>query len=73
MINNNDFTYDHENFKTLPAFVKELHAKGMHYIPIVDPGISASEVPGSYPPYEKAIEMDILVKNATGQPFIGKV
>lgn len=73
MNNSNDFTYDHENFKDLPGFVKELHQRGMHYIPLVDPGISASEAPGTYPPYDKAIEMDILVKNSSGRPFIGKV
>ncbi|XP_057662919.1 lysosomal alpha-glucosidase-like [Diorhabda carinulata] len=69
----NDFTYDHNNFKELPSFVNELHLKGMHYIPLIDPGISASETPGSYPPYDVGMEMDIFVKNSTGLPFIGKV
>lgn len=73
MDNQNDFTYDKENYKGLPAFVKELHDKGMHYIPLIDPGVSASEKPGTYPPYDEGISMDIFVKNSSGQLFIGKV
>lgn len=73
MNNSNDFTYDHVNFKGLPAFIKELHKREMHYIPMVDPGISASELKGTYIPFDKGIEMDIFVKNSSGQPFIGKV
>lgn len=73
MDNQNDFTYDKENYKGLPAFVKELHDNGMHYIPLIDPGVSASEKPGTYPPYDEGISMDIFVRNSSGQPFIGKV
>nr|XP_022907549.1 lysosomal alpha-glucosidase-like [Onthophagus taurus] len=73
MNSSNDFTYDHENFKDLPQFVKELHEKGMHYVPLIDPGISASEIKGTYPPYDIGIAMNIFIKNSTGQPFIGKV
>lgn len=73
MNNSNDFTYDKNNFKELPAFVKELHDRNMHYIPLVDPGVSASEKANTYPPYDKGIEMDIFVKNFSNQPFIGKV
>ncbi|KAJ8974175.1 hypothetical protein NQ317_004852 [Molorchus minor] len=73
MNNSNDFTYDKENFKGLPEFVKELHTRGMHYIPLIDPGVSASEKPGTYPPYDIGITMDIFVKNSSEQPFIGKV
>lgn len=73
MNNSNDFTYDKENFRGLPEFVKDLHSRGMHYIPLIDPGVSASEVRGGYPPFDIGIKMDIFVKNSTGQPFIGKV
>lgn len=73
MDNRNDFTYDKVNFKGLPQFVKDLHAKGMHYIPLIDPGVSAGEKPGSYPPFDKGMAMDIFVKNSSGQPFTGKV
>lgn len=73
MNNNNDFTYDKKKFKDLPKFVKGLHERGMHYIPLVDPGVSASEKPGTYQPFDKGVEMDIFVKNSSGQLFIGKV
>jgi lysosomal alpha-glucosidase len=45
----------------------------MHYIPLIDPGISGSEKPGTYPPYDEGLQMDIFIKNATGLPFVGKV
>lgn len=73
MNNSNDFTYDKENFRGLPEFVKDLHSKGMHYIPIVDPGVSGSEKPGSYFPYDVGVKMNIFIKNSTDQIFIGKV
>lgn len=73
MNNSNDFTYDKEKFGDLPEFIKDLHARGMHYLPLIDAGVSASEVPGTYPPFDIGIKMDIFVKNYTGQPFIGKV
>lgn len=73
MNNSNDFTYDKTNFKDLPKFVEELHKNGMHYIPLIDPGISASEVKGSYVPFDKGLAMDIFVKNSSGLPFVGKV
>ncbi|XP_037294752.1 lysosomal alpha-glucosidase-like isoform X3 [Manduca sexta] len=73
MRNRNDFTYDKEKFAELPQFVNKIHSEGMHYMIIIDPGISASEKPGTYPPYDRGIEMDVFVKNNTNQPFIGKV
>ncbi|XP_023025858.2 lysosomal alpha-glucosidase [Leptinotarsa decemlineata] len=73
MNNSNDFTIDAVNYKGLSDFIDDLHSRGMHYIPLIDPGVSASEVPGSYLPYDVGIKMDIFVKNSTGQPFIGKV
>ncbi|KAL4706223.1 hypothetical protein ACJJTC_018407 [Scirpophaga incertulas] len=73
MKNANDFTYDEHNYKGLPEFVDELHREGMHYVVILDPGVSASEKPGTYPPYDRGIEMNIFVRNSTDQPFIGKV
>lgn len=46
-----DFTYDKVNFAGLPEFVKEIHDAGMKWVPIIDPAVSGSEAPGSYPPY----------------------
>ncbi|XP_015587531.1 lysosomal alpha-glucosidase [Cephus cinctus] len=74
MSNNNDFTYSEDNFKDLPKFIDELHTLGMHYIPLIDAGISAGEVNGTYPPYDEGLRMDIFIKDSeTNQPFVGKV
>ncbi|CAG9860741.1 unnamed protein product [Phyllotreta striolata] len=73
MDNNNDFTYDPVNYQHLPEFVEELHSNGMHYVVLIDPGVSASETPGSYPPYDVGIKMDVFVKDHNGKPFVGKV
>ena len=45
----------------------------MHYVPIIDPGISASEPPGTYPPWDEGLHLSVFVRNHTNQPFIGKV
>nr|XP_012150825.1 PREDICTED: lysosomal alpha-glucosidase-like isoform X2 [Megachile rotundata] len=74
MDKNNDFTYNLEKFKDLPKFVKELHSRGMHYIPLIDAGISGSESNGSYAPYDEGLKEDLLVKDAAiNRPFVGKV
>ncbi|GFY49527.1 lysosomal alpha-glucosidase [Trichonephila inaurata madagascariensis] len=73
MDNNKDFTYDKENFAGLPEFVDDLHSKGMHYVIMTDPGISCSEKPGTYPPYDDGLKDDIFVKNPDGTVFRGKV
>lgn len=42
MVSYRDFTIDDSDYryKGLPEFVKELNDKDMHYIPIIDAGIS---------------------------------
>lgn len=73
MERSNDFTYDKERFQGLPEFVQELHDSGRHYVVIVDPAVSGSEAPGSYPPYDDGLAMDVFVKNVTGGIVYGKV
>lgn len=73
MERNNDFTYDKVNFRDLPEFVDELHKNGMHYVIMIDPGVSGSEPSGTYPPYDDGIKSDVFIKNSTGQVFVGKV
>ncbi|XP_065290345.1 lysosomal alpha-glucosidase-like [Dermacentor albipictus] len=73
MRSRNDFTYDKDRFEGLPEFVSELHASGRNYVIIVDPAVSGSEAPGSYPPYDDGVAMDIFVKNITGGIVYGKV
>lgn len=69
----NDFTYDKKNYGDLPEFIDELHKSGMHYVPILDPGISGCEPNGSYAPYDEGLLADAFVKNNDGSIFIGKV
>ena len=69
MDKDNDFTYDKKAFAGLPQFVDQLHDIGMKYIPMFDCGISSGETPGSYPPFDEGLAMDIFIKNSSGQPF----
>nr|CAD7427821.1 unnamed protein product [Timema monikensis] len=73
MAHSSDFTYNQTTYAGLPQFVNLLHQVGMHYIPLIDPGISAAEPAGTYPPYDEGLKLGIFVKNSSGQPFIGKV
>ena len=67
MDNHKDFTYDKNGkFKDLPSFVQELHEQGLHYVPIIDPGISSTEK-SYYKAYDDGLKMDIFIKNASGE------
>lgn len=59
----------------LPFYVRNGIKNSWHYHNemFLDPGIGASEKPGTYPPYDRGLEMDIFVKNTTNQPFVGQV
>ena len=73
MDNHKDFTYDKNGkFQDLPAFVQGLHEQGLHYVPIIDPGISSTEQ-SDYKAYGLGLEMDVFIKNASGVPFNGRV
>ncbi|KAM6957048.1 lysosomal alpha-glucosidase [Aplochiton taeniatus] len=67
------FTFDPRRFGDLPDMVQEFHQRGMKYILILDPGISSSSPPGSYPPYDEGLRRGVFIRNATGQTLIGKV
>lgn len=73
MQRNNDFTIDPVNFADLPKLVDDIHAAGMHYVAMLDPGVSGSEPAGTYPPYSDGVEMDTFVKDQNGNIFIGHV
>ncbi|XP_076451187.1 lysosomal alpha-glucosidase-like isoform X2 [Babylonia areolata] len=69
-----DWTYDaNGSYAGLNELVDDLHQHNQHYVIIVDPGISSTQKPGTYPPFDEGIKMDIFIKNATGQVLIGKV
>uniref|UniRef100_A0A3Q1ES03 Lysosomal alpha-glucosidase n=1 Tax=Acanthochromis polyacanthus TaxID=80966 RepID=A0A3Q1ES03_9TELE len=67
------FTFDPWRFGDLPEMVDEFHQRGMKYILILDPGISSSSPPGTYPPFDDGLKRDVFIKNATGHVLIGKV
>lgn len=73
MQDRNDFTVSSDTYKNLPQLVQDIHEAGMHYVPIFDPGVSASETPGTYPPWDEGLHLGVFVRNHTNQPFIGKV
>lgn len=68
-----DFTYNHTSFKDYAEMVKEFHDQGRKYVMIVDPAISSSSSPGSYPPYDDGLKRRVFITNGTGQPLVGKV
>lgn len=46
----------------------------MHYIPLIDAGISGTEEKGLYPPLDEGLRLGIFIKeNGTDLPFYGKV
>ncbi|CDQ96048.1 unnamed protein product [Oncorhynchus mykiss] len=67
------FTFDPQRFVDLPDMVKEFHQKGMKYILILDPGISSTSPPATYPPFDEGQRRGVFIRNSTGQTLIGKV
>ncbi|XP_022608272.1 lysosomal alpha-glucosidase [Seriola dumerili] len=67
------FTFDPWRFGDLPEMVEEFHKRGMKYILVLDPGISSTSPPGTYPPFDDGLKRDVFIKNATGHILIGKV
>ncbi|XP_041673512.1 lysosomal alpha-glucosidase isoform X1 [Cheilinus undulatus] len=67
------FTFDRWRFPDLPVMVEDFHKRGMKYILILDPGISSTSPPGTYPPFDEGVKRDVFIKNATGHILIGKV
>ncbi|ESP01428.1 hypothetical protein LOTGIDRAFT_212916 [Lottia gigantea] len=68
-----DFTTDLKNFGDQSAMVDEFHKLGLHYIMIIDPGISSTTSPGTYHPLDLGLEMGIFIKDINGKPIEGKV
>ena len=74
MSNHLDFTYDNKTFHGLPDLVRELQAAGLHYVNIIDPGISSTQPAGTYPAYDEGIKRKVFIKKAdSDDPIIGKV
>uniref|UniRef100_H9GHK5 P-type domain-containing protein n=1 Tax=Anolis carolinensis TaxID=28377 RepID=H9GHK5_ANOCA len=69
-----DFTVDSQKFGALPQMVEDLHKHGQYYVMIlVDPGISSTQPPGSYWPYDEGLKRGVFINNTQGEPLIGKV
>lgn len=74
MSNYLDFTYDSQRFHDLPKLIRELQADGMHYVNIIDPGISSTQPNGSYTPYDEGVKRGIFMKKFNSTELImGKV
>lgn len=76
-----DYTVDKSTFKELPEFVDQVHKEGKKFVVIVDCGIGsrkdlyseAKNNSAGYRMYEDGLEMDVFVKNSSGQVLVGKV
>ncbi|CAF1330547.1 unnamed protein product [Adineta ricciae] len=69
-----DFTYDNKTFHGLPELVRKIKAEGRHYMNIIDPGISSTQPPGTYPPYDEGLAQGIFItKYNSTEPIVGEV
>jgi len=66
-----DFTLDPVNYPRpkLLAFLDKIHAQGMKYIVLIDPGIAVNS---SYGVYQRGMERDIFIK-LDGEPYLAQV
>ncbi|XP_067672785.1 lysosomal alpha-glucosidase-like [Haliotis asinina] len=77
--NDADYMDGLKDFTTSPKFgdqkglVDTLHSQGKHYMMIVDPGISSTQTPGSYHPYDLGLSMNIFINNTDDKPLVGRV
>lgn len=68
---NEDFSIDKTDFGTLPDIVNELHAKNMHFIPIIDAGIALRNGTKAY---DEGIKDDVFIKMYDNKTdFVGQV
>ncbi|XP_051144769.1 alpha-xylosidase 1-like [Andrographis paniculata] len=66
-----DFTLNPTNYPRpkLLAFLDKIHARGMKYIVIIDPGIGVNT---SYGVYQRGIQNDVFIKYQ-GKPYLAQV
>jgi alpha-glucosidase (family GH31 glycosyl hydrolase) len=69
MANYSDFTYNTNEFAGLGDWVREIQAKNLSYIPIVDAGVAQKD----YAPYNDGVSQGIFINASNGEPFTGKV
>ncbi|KAK6169329.1 hypothetical protein SNE40_020405 [Patella caerulea] len=68
-----DFTTGFSTFGNQTSLVEELHNRGMHYMMIVDPGISNKADQGKYYSYDLGVKLDVFIKNVSSLPLVGAV
>lgn len=69
-----DFTVDPVKFEGLADFVKEIHARHMKLVLLLDPAIASQPPMSNYTPLTLGLQKDVFIKdNRTGKPLEGKV
>lgn len=71
-VNEVDFLGNPGSFYGLSAFVDKLHNMNMHFVPIIDAGISARPNE-QYDAYQSGIQQDVFMKLGDGSLSVGKV
>ncbi len=65
-----DFTVDEERFPDFENFVKEMKARNIHLVPIIDAGVKIEE---GYDVYEEGVAGDYFVKKENGERLVAAV
>ena len=65
-----DFTWNGEEFPDFPAFVREMRARNIRLIPIIDAGVKVEK---GYPVYEEGVKKGYFCKRADGSDFVAAV
>jgi alpha-glucosidase len=64
------------NYSEAAQFLGRLHAKGQHYVPIVDSAIYAPNpynASDAYPTYNRGLDVNAFMMNPDGSTYIGAV
>lgn len=70
MDNYKDFTVDEVKFPNFPSFVKQMSARGLHLVPIIDAGVKIEE---GYSIYEEGLKQGYFCTDEDGKPFVAGV
>ena len=65
-----DFTVNNETFPEFAGFVKEMHDKHIHLVPIIDAGVKIED---GYETYEEGKKNGYFCKEADGEDFVAGV
>ena len=69
----NQGQFDCGRFGGLPEYVKELKGQGIKFVTILDPCISTGEEESTYRPLQLGNEMDVWLKEPSGEYVLGRV